>query len=183
MKDEEVYQLVKSLIVHEEKLKELYLAYSKRFPEHKETWEKMAHDEQKHAKWIRALAGKMKNNQIGLSKRQLNTVAVRTSTDFLEKEIARAREGELNMLKAVSIASNFENAMIEKGFFEIFDLDNRKFKKIKAGLERETRRQRRRRNGEPRPIHYPRLFLPWASGLLKQDPNPRPTLHHPSIST
>jgi rubrerythrin len=144
MLDEQVHELINLLINHEEKLRELYLAYGERFSDHREAWEEIAQDEQNHAKWIRALANKFEDKEFGLSERKLNPIGVKTSIEYLETEIARARDGNVSMLNAVSIGLQLENAIIEKGFFEIFDLDSGKFKKIRDALERETQEHKDR---------------------------------------
>ena len=96
-----------------------------------------------HVKWIKSLARYYENGQINLSNFNLAPQAVKTSTSNLEKQIEASKNGHLSLLNAVSIALDIERSMIENKFFAIFEMEDAKCARIRAGLEKETSKHRR----------------------------------------
>lgn len=134
--------LVQEIKRHELALAKMYKQFAVSHPEHREFWDQLAREEAIHAEWIESLGRHYQNGQIGLSGLKLNHQAIKTSISHLENQTEASRNGDLSLLNAVSIALDIEKSMIDNKFFEIFDLVDAKFDRIRAGLESETVKHR-----------------------------------------
>lgn len=140
----EIKELVQHISAHELSLAKMYNQFARAYPNHKEFWSKLAHEEMIHSKWIKSLENHFDAGQIGLSGFKLNHRALKTSISHLEKQILATKNGNLSLLNAVAVAVDIEKSMIDNKFFAIFDLKDKKFNRIRTGLEKETKMHRQK---------------------------------------
>jgi rubrerythrin len=144
MQIDAVKELIQDIIRHELNLEKMYQQFAKSHPNHRQFWSQLAREEAMHAKWITSLARHYKNGHIRSSDFKLNHQVVKTSISHLEKQTEASKNGKLSLLNAASIALDVEKSMIEKKFFEIFDLTDSRHERIRAGLEKATTKHRQK---------------------------------------
>ncbi len=93
---------------------------------------------------IKAEEGKLYFNE-----KRFNKEAIRTSIDYIKEQIIRIKEEEITPKKALSIARDIENGLIEKKFFEVFEPDCQEIKQVLKDLVLATRE------------HYNRIVREW----------------------
>ena len=142
MQTDEMNEIIQAIQQHELSLARMYEEFARSHPEHRQFWSQLAREESLHAKWIESLGRHFQKGQLGGSGLKLNRQALKTSISHIEKQTEASRKGDLSLLNAVSIALDIEKSMIENKFFEIFDLDDAKFDRIRSGLKQETAKHR-----------------------------------------
>ena len=142
MQTDEMNEIILAIQQHELSLARMYQEFAKSHPDHHQFWSQLAREEDMHAQWIESLGSHYHKGHIGKSGVKLNRQALRTSISHIEKQTESSRNGDLSLLNAVSIALDIEKSMIDKQFFEIFDLGDAKFDRIRAGLKKETLKHR-----------------------------------------
>ncbi|UCD63509.1 MAG: hypothetical protein JSW34_12295 [Candidatus Zixiibacteriota bacterium] len=123
------------LIEHELALKEFYEACAEAFPEHKNYWLEIASDEAGHAEAIRDLF----DVTVTLNMARFKSAAVATSLSYVKDSTAQLNGGAYTMNEALATALDFEKAMIDGQFFEIFNTDSQKCIDVYRKLAEDTR--------------------------------------------
>jgi hypothetical protein len=123
---------------HEEALALFYRTCADYFPKYEEFWLSMTAEESKHADWIRRLRSKAETGSLAISDRHLREGAIRTSLEFVNKEILVSRRRPLS--KVLLIVMNVESGMIERKFFEVFENDSKEFKSLLGKLQKATQK-------------------------------------------
>jgi hypothetical protein len=139
---ENVLDVIELLAKNEEHIKQLYTVYANRFPEHRAFWNEMAFAEFTHATWIRKLANEITKNCIKINPGRFHRAAIETTISYVKNQIANAGSADITPNKAVSIAADIENSMLEKKFFEIYDNDCQELKNTLEYLKLETESHR-----------------------------------------
>jgi len=134
--------LLEMLIKHELAIKLLYETFAELFSTHQNFWQKLASDEQKHADQLGTLRSETAFNTSLLQESRLKLPAIKSSIDYVERQTAKAREGNVSFLEALSIARDIENALLEKQFAKLGDAVSREVKKILMVLATETEKHR-----------------------------------------
>jgi hypothetical protein len=119
MLKEDARGVVQMLADHELALKELYQTYATALPSLKDLWLKLAEDEQRHADWLDSLgsgAGGANGPGPGSWPRP---AAIETSLKYVRGQIVRARQAQVTLLIALSVAKDLESALLEKEFFKV----------------------------------------------------------------
>jgi hypothetical protein len=129
---------------HESAIAELYRAYGKRFPEHKELFDGLATDEVRHARQIARFADKVRAGAVHVDAGRFSAESILASLDDMRDRMAEANEAELSFAGALSAAIKIEDALIERRYFEIFDDDTPELKELLRVLEAETEEHRQR---------------------------------------
>ncbi len=130
-------ELITLLMEHEIGMRTLYRGFAKQFPELETFWLKVAAEEQDHLKRLSALKKKISVKDEELYRDRMKIGAVKTSLYYLRRELAAVKNiRDIN--EAFSIALDFEHSMLEKKFFEIFNVFNSQVEKVMEFLEKET---------------------------------------------
>jgi len=127
------------LKIHEEAIGRLYKRYSERFGEQRAFWCKLSREEYQHAKWIEMLEAELGDDPAGFVARGFPLAAIEHSLAFIEKLIAKAGSEAFTVVNAVSAALNLERGLLENKYFEAFETDRAKMKRLLALLEDKTR--------------------------------------------
>jgi rubrerythrin len=127
---------------HELVLKQLYETFAAKFAEHQSFWRDLAVEEQKHSDWLETLRVDSVVNKYLLNDIQLKPQAVKSSIEYVERQIAKAQEGGFGLLQAFSIARDLEEALIEKQFLKLSRSASKEIRLIFTELVAETERHR-----------------------------------------
>ncbi|MBN1355373.1 hypothetical protein JXA40_03775 [bacterium] len=136
-------ELLELLISHELAIKNLYLLFAGLFPGHTDFWTCIAQDEQTHSEWLECLRSKKTLGEWFLSMSRLKQEGIETSIAYVEKQTARAREGNFSLLEALSISRDLENALIEKQFSEVNESVPVEIRSVFMDLLADTERHRK----------------------------------------
>ena len=114
----------------------LYEKYAGIFPEHKEFWQGMAAEEQKHASLIKILSAQNVNED------RLQLELVQSTLAYIKDQLAMASKQAVSLPDALSTASNIENSLIEKAFYAAFNADTEEIKRVLREIVNETNQHR-----------------------------------------
>lgn len=104
------------LIRHELAMKRLYELFSETFESHREFWQRIAADEQRHADLIGELQSTLFHEKGLHPFVRLTPQGVTTSIGYIEEQITRAHKGGFSLLQALSVARDIESALLERQF-------------------------------------------------------------------
>ena len=138
---------------HEKAIGWLYQEYARKFPKHKDFWSKIASEEIEHAKWISLLHSQVKEGLSHFNKGRFKEATIETSLKYVKSKIIEAQKENISAKKALSIARDLENGLIEKKYFEVFTSDCREIKQVFLNLAAATRE------------HYKRIEEAWKNEI------------------
>ncbi|MBD3178693.1 MAG: hypothetical protein GF417_03325 [Candidatus Latescibacteria bacterium] len=134
--------IVDLLVQHELAVGELYHKFSGRYRYHADFWEKLSSDEKKHADWLGRLREKSVINRWLLESAGLKEPALRASISYVRDQERKAEKVHLNIIQALSIARDLENALLEKQFDRTRDIAPAKYRALFTRLAEETEKHR-----------------------------------------
>jgi hypothetical protein len=111
--------IVQMLSDHELALKELYQIYAAKIPSLQDFWLRLAQDEQCHSEWLGSLLSKPGVDDSSGPCCWPRPTAVESSLKYVRTQIVRAKQGEVTLLAALSVAKDLESALLEKEFFRV----------------------------------------------------------------
>ena len=114
-------KIVKMLSDHELALQELYQTYAAKIPSLENFWLRLAEDEQRHSEWLGSLMSKPGVDDSSDPCCWPRPAAVESSLKYIRAQNVRAKQGEITLVAAPSIAKDLENALLEKEFFRVAD--------------------------------------------------------------
>jgi hypothetical protein len=135
-------RLLEVFAEHESEISRLYETYASVFPDHRRFWNDLADDEANHADWVRSLVPLVEDGSLGLREDRFARAAIETSLRYIRRRAGEASVESPGFMKALVIALDIEDAMLEKRFFEIADEDTPEFRRVMNSLQRETERHR-----------------------------------------
>lgn len=127
------------MVLLELALAELYQACSEQFPQDKNFWLAIRHQEELHAKLIKQLAGLVESHPEEFNfGRPFNSVAIKTTLSSVKNYTESVRKGMLERKRALYMARDIENSVLEANYGEIVSTDNIEFKKIIDRIKHDT---------------------------------------------
>ncbi len=126
------------LSAYERRVGDLYETYGDIFKEQREFWHILASEEVQHALWALNLAEKLNTQKIILKENPWRISAIETAQKYVDKQIERAKAGELDHVAAVSIALDLEKSMLEKEIFAHYSSDRPIIKELLDKLKLQT---------------------------------------------
>ncbi len=136
--------LLEVMKTHEEVISRLYECYAERFPEHRNFWTKLSKEEIEHANWIDRLRSRIEEGSDAMVVDRFPIAAVKSSIDFVNKQIDKALDANFSLINALSTAIDIEKALLESAYFETFEGDSKETIRTLAFLASSTREHRRR---------------------------------------
>ena len=130
--------IINALAENEEAVSRLYEAYALKFEEHRDFWVNLAIDEKNHANWIHSLSSKIGQDSVLFNENRFNSAAINTFHDYVEREIAKARDQSMLLITALSTTLYIEEALIERKYFEVLEGDSIELKNVLISLAQET---------------------------------------------
>jgi len=131
-------KILKQLINQEILLSRLYALFSMQFPQHKDLWEKLSKEEERHAKLIEKLFEATKTGLIFFNEDKIKSQSLTLFITRLEGIIEKAERGEFNLSEAFTCAVDYESSLIEKNAFLRFVPLRNKAKETLKILQSET---------------------------------------------
>lgn len=141
-KNEDVLELMRG---YELLLKDLYALFALKIPTEKEFWIKLSEEENKHAYWLEVLAMNIQKQEISLNDdSRFNLPLIKSSILHVQEALDDFQKSEISFFDALTFASDTENSMIEKKFFEVFYGINDDFDRVMKLLKEETEKHKER---------------------------------------
>jgi len=136
---QDVFQVMNEMVTLELALAELYQACSEQFPEDKNFWLAIRHQEELHAKLIKELADLIAAHPEQFSfGRPFNSAAIKTTLSSIRNYTESVRKGLLDRKRALFMARDIENSVLEAKYSEIVSTDNLEFRKIIERITNDT---------------------------------------------
>ena len=117
-------ELLGILIQHEDALAGMYGTFGSALPGMKVFFTRLVQEEKAHADVLRALSGQLESGGILLNRRKFNAVAVKSSIEYIQRQVVKISGEGITPIKALALAIDCENAIIEKGLFGVFETDS-----------------------------------------------------------
>lgn len=131
------------LIQHELAIGKLYELFAEVLPEHRDFWAQMRDEEQKHADCLQGLSSQESLKMWTMTDSKFKGLAIRSSLDYLERQMARLRTAPIGLREALSIAGDIEEALIEKQFVSMNMSGPPEIRNVMRTLVADTQRHRR----------------------------------------
>ncbi len=142
MDEPTVDDILRALEKHEEAMAALYAALGERLADTKSLWDRLVLEENAHADVVGTLRRQLRSRRLIVNTRKFNTAALRTSTAFIEERVKEIEARGITQLRALSLASGVEHAIIEKEFYTVVESDSTEMKKEFQALHEHTIRHR-----------------------------------------
>jgi hypothetical protein len=117
--------IIELLIRHEFALSELYEAFAAALPGNADFWNKLVREERAHADVLNMLKKRLPGGTVLIAGGKFRPEAVHNSILYARKQMELTRSSGINIIKALAVAGDLENAAIEKNFFEVFQSDKK----------------------------------------------------------
>lgn len=128
---QDVSEVMNDMITLELALADLYQACSEQFPEDKNFWLAIKHQEELHAKLIRQLSELVTSHPQEFNfGRPFNSTAVKTTLSSVTNYAQTVRKGLLQRKRALFMARDIENSVLEAKYGEIVSTNNLEYRKI-----------------------------------------------------
>jgi len=136
---EDVVQVMKDMVELELALADLYSACAEHFPEDKNFWLAIQRQEELHAQFIGKLVELVSTHpQDFRFGRPFNSVAIKTILTSVGNYAEQVRKGQIQRQRAVFIARDIENSVLEANYREIVTTDNVEFQKTIDRIAKDT---------------------------------------------
>lgn len=136
---QDVFQVMNDMVSLELALADLYQACSEQFPQDQNFWLAIKHQEELHAKLIKELAELISTHPHEFKfGRPFNSAAIKTTLASITNYADSVRKGLLERKRALFMARDVENSVLEAKYGEIVSTDNVEFKKIIERINKDT---------------------------------------------
>lgn len=102
----------------------------------------MAADERRHAHALTLLQSEPEAGLLWAAHAGIRPAAIRSSTDYVRGQIQRAQAGGLDAIRALAIAADLENALIERQFSRPIASSSLALRQVMEMLASETAQHR-----------------------------------------
>lgn len=128
---------VNVLLEYNELLTQLYQLCNRRFPDHKNLWQKLFTEKRSHIKWVNSLQPKVDAGTIGIDPVSFKVEAMRLLMQSIQTKMDDLKSNPIAFQPTLVFVRDIEDGMLEKNFFSIFQGDLPEFKNKKLTLELE----------------------------------------------
>lgn len=136
---EELLSVLDDMITLEEGFSALYETCSRKFPEDEKFWIAIANQERLHANFIHELKHKVEENPGDFSAgRSFNVRAIKSIVDSINKTREEVSNGRVDRKRALGIAKDIENSLLEAKYHEIVSTKNLDFQKLIDRIVKDT---------------------------------------------
>lgn len=131
--------LIDALAQHETRLGVLYTTFATVFAAHRSLWSQLAYEERVHAHWLRRLQELQAAGKIGRSPQiPITPQAVASSFNYVLDLTTQAQAGAFDDVRALAIARDLEQAVLETRFPQLFTYEDPLYQRIPDALAEET---------------------------------------------
>ncbi len=136
---DDVLPVMQDMVALELALAELYGACSERFPQDRDLWARIRGQEEGHARSIRRLVELITAHPGEFRPgRSFNSAAVRTVMKSVAQYADEVRGGRLPARRALNVAKDLENSLLEASYASVVATENREFQQTMAAIVEET---------------------------------------------
>jgi len=136
---QKIIQLLDLLREIESALGEFYARCAFFFPEDEHLWEELKSEEIKHAEQVEELTTMVTEKKEKFLLGEFDPVALKTFLDDIENQRDILERGELTRDKAIAIARDYEDTLVEKQFLRTVESDDSEFIRLTEKIEQEER--------------------------------------------
>ncbi len=126
------------LAAHEAAMGELYRLYASKLPDSADLFKSLAAAERDHARSLTDLADEVREGVVEIDPQRFSPEAALNSLDFIKQRTAEANSPGISLVKALSVAIDLEEALIEKRYYEVIETDAAEVKRVLQRLCQET---------------------------------------------
>jgi hypothetical protein len=123
---------------HERALSRLYRTYAECFAGQSEFWLRLAAEEDEHAEWLGSLRLRLEDGESARLADRFPVAAIEHSLVYVNKLIANAHTSGITLLRALSVALDLEEALLESRYFEVCECDSPELKHMLEKLTQST---------------------------------------------
>ena len=116
--------VVETLAAHEDALGDLYATYAVKFPEAAHLWESLSAEEYGHGSLVRELGARAGDGAIFVDDGRFQVKTLRLARDFVLDITTVAENSQFSLERALGIAYDLEQAVIEQRAYEVVDGDS-----------------------------------------------------------
>ncbi|MGM0688868.1 MAG: ferritin family protein [Bacillota bacterium] len=113
-------EIMDLLLKHERAISKLYSMCAEQFPELSSFWDQLADEEKKHAAVLEKLLEKVDDHTLYLNDARFKIRPLEISLEYAEEVTGQVEKGNVNLIRALSIAHSIEDSLFESRYFEIF---------------------------------------------------------------
>lgn len=136
---QDVFHVMNDMAALELALAELYQACSEQFPEDKNFWLAIRNQEELHATLIKELIELVSAHPQEFNfGRPFNSVAIKTTLSSVQNYTESVRKGLLERKRALFMARDIEQSVLEAKYSEIVTTDNVEFRKVIERISKDT---------------------------------------------
>ena len=125
--DSRAHDVVEALADHEDAIGDLYAAYGMRFVHAAGIWQGLSAEEYGHGSLMRDLAGPARTRDhdldVFVDTTRFPLPELRAATRQVRDQIAVAENSQLTLIEALETALGFEEEMVERDAYQVFDGD------------------------------------------------------------
>jgi hypothetical protein len=137
---EQIDELIELLRQYELSIAALYDTFAGLLVSDGKPWTEFANEERLHAKWISTLHEYFEKEKLSIEQTNFTVQSTKVAISYIEKQIIKIGESDLDLLKALSIAIDVEKSLFESAFFRIFQFNGPKAVKIQSQLIQATKK-------------------------------------------
>ena len=108
---------------NEEMISRIYKAFSVKFPELGKFWSQLSIEEKGHADILRALGKKVGEGKLSINSQKINANQILGMLETNESLANQVEQKRIKPEKALNIAFEIEESMLEKNIFDVFSGD------------------------------------------------------------
>jgi len=127
--------VIDSLVENELTIGRFYRLCAERFSPLKEFWNSLADQEEDHGEWLQQLKAEIREGGAAYKSETVKPIAVQSSINYVNEQVARLEKGDLVIVNALSIAVNIERSVFESRIFDAFSGYSQAAKKLIADLK------------------------------------------------
>lgn len=131
-------ELIETLANNELLVGSLYKIYADKFPKFKHFWEKLITDEKNHGTWLKTLLSDVDKGKLLINEDRFNAETIMSFTKYVKDLKDIALKEDFTVINALSYARDIESALIERGFFKVYETDSPILKIVLNDLEKVT---------------------------------------------
>lgn len=128
-------KMMELYIEQELTLAKLYRGFSALYPEHASFWNSLARDELEHAGWIKVLRDYATKGMLSFQDGRTKTYTIATFIGYIHETAKKAQGDKTPLVRALSIASDIENSLLEKNIFGHFTGESPEVRQILRVLQ------------------------------------------------
>lgn len=123
------------LMEYKELLSQFYQLCNRKFPEHKDLWQKLFAEKYSQVKWVKSLQPEVDTGMITINPTSFKVEALRFLIQAIQTKINDLEHESITFLQSLIFAKDTEDGMLEKNFFSIFQGGKPEFMNKKSEME------------------------------------------------